>query len=103
MAKVFKEDYSFFPKTWILQGDANDLKQQFNKKKTKTFIIKPVNMCQGKGIYLVRDYIDIDLRPGEQLVAQRYMAKPYLIDNLKFDMRVYGLIYGVDPLRVFVF
>lgn len=43
MAKVFKEDYSFFPKTWILPGDANDLKQQFNKKKLKTFIIKPVN------------------------------------------------------------
>lgn len=69
----------------------------------KTFIIKPVNLCQGKGIYLVRDYSDIDCRPGEQLVAQRYMAKPYLIDNLKFDLRVYGLIYGVEPLRVFVF
>lgn len=43
------------------------------------------------------------MKPGEQLVAQRYMSKPFLIDNLKFDLRVYGLIYGVDPLRVFVF
>jgi len=31
------------------------------------------------------------------------MAKPYLIDNLKFDLRVYALIYGTDPLRVFVY
>jgi tubulin polyglutamylase TTLL6/13 len=31
------------------------------------------------------------------------MAKPYLIDGLKFDLRIYALIYGVDPLRVFVF
>ena len=31
------------------------------------------------------------------------MHKPYLIDGLKFDLRVYALIYGVDPLRVFVF
>ena len=31
------------------------------------------------------------------------MHKPYLIDGLKFDMRIYCLVYGVDPLRVFVF
>ena len=31
------------------------------------------------------------------------MHKPYLIDGLKFDMRIYVLVYGCDPLRVFVF
>jgi tubulin polyglutamylase TTLL6/13 len=31
------------------------------------------------------------------------MHKPYLIDNLKFDLRIYVLIYGIDPLRIFVF
>jgi tubulin polyglutamylase TTLL6/13 len=60
-------------------------------------------MCQGRGIYLTRRYEDIKIAPGEQLVAQRYMTKPYLIDGLKFDLRVYALIYGIEPLRVFVF
>ena len=60
-------------------------------------------MCQGKGIYLTRRFEDIDLKSGDQFVAQRYMAKPYLIDDLKFDLRVYVLIYGVEPLRIFVF
>lgn len=31
------------------------------------------------------------------------MHKPYLIDNLKFDMRIYVLISGIDPLRIFVY
>ena len=31
------------------------------------------------------------------------MHKPYLIDNLKLDMGIYVLLYGVDPLRLFVF
>ena len=103
MQKAFKDEFNFFPKTWVLPSDQNDFKAQFNKKKAKTFIVKPVNMCQGKGIYLTRRFEDIDLKSGEQFVAQRYMHKPLLIDDLKFDLRIYVLVYGVDPLRIFMF
>lgn len=65
--------------------------------------MKPVASCQGRGIFLTRDFESIDLKAGEQYVVQRYMHRPYLIDGLKFDMRIYCLVYGVDPLRVFVF
>jgi len=65
--------------------------------------VKPAANCQGKGIFLTRDFESLDLKSGEQFVVQRYMHKPYLIDNLKFDLRIYVLVYGVDPLRVFVF
>ena len=65
VAKVYPKEFNFFPKTWVLPSDQNDFKNQFNKKKAKTFIIKPVNMCQGKGIYLTRRFEDVDLKSGE--------------------------------------
>jgi len=63
--------------------------------------VKPEASCQGRGIYLTRN-ID-KLKHNEKYVVQRYLHKPYLIDGLKFDLRIYVLITGVDPLRIFVF
>jgi len=103
MQKQFNEIYEFFPKTWILPADSSDLKNQFSPNKSKTFIVKPVANCQGRGIYLTREYEKINQKNGEQYVVQRYMHKPFLIDGLKFDMRIYVLVYGVDPLRIFVY
>jgi hypothetical protein len=41
MQMVLPDEYDFFPKTWILPGDNQDFKKQFNNKRAKTFIIKP--------------------------------------------------------------
>ena len=34
---------------------------------------------------------------------QEYIHKPFLIDNLKFDFRIYVIITGVNPLRIFIY
>lgn len=56
MQKYFAQDFQFFPATWVLPGDMKAFRDQFNERKAKTFIIKPENSCQGKGIFLTRNY-----------------------------------------------
>lgn len=38
----------------------------------------------------------------EGCVVQRYLHRPYLVDDLKFDLRIYALLYGVNPLRIYL-
>lgn len=100
MQKRFPEFYNYFPKTYLLPSDGNEFSSQF-KGKLKTFIIKPEGSAQGRGIYLIQsaDQVPTD----EHLIAQKYLTKPYLLDGLKFDLRVYVLVAGCVPLRIYVY
>lgn len=40
---------------------------------------------------------------NEKLVVQEYMKNPYLIDKLKFDVRLYVLITSCEPLKIFLY
>mmetsp|Transcript_4094 Transcript_4094/g.7351 ORF Transcript_4094/g.7351 Transcript_4094/m.7351 type:complete len:1093 (-) Transcript_4094:100-3378(-) len=102
MKKRFPEEYKFFPDTWILPTDLNEFKLQFNGKKNKTFIAKPSDGYQGKGIFLTRDFETIPVDYNSTLVVQRYIHKPFLLDGHKFDLRLYVLVTGCDPLRIFM-
>ncbi len=69
---------------------------------SEIFILKPDGKCQGKGIYLITRFEDIIVKE-EGYVAQTYIHQPFLIDQLKWDLRLYVLLAGTNPLRLFVY
>ena len=38
----------------------------------------------------------------EPIVVQEYLNNPFLLDGLKFDMRIYVLVLQSEPLKVFL-
>ena len=99
--KQFPKEYAIFPKTWCLPADFGDFQTFCRTKKNKTFILKPDSGSQGRGIFLTKNPKDV--KPGEDLICQQYITKPFLIDGFKFDLRIYVLVTSCDPLRIFVF
>jgi tubulin polyglutamylase TTLL6/13 len=109
MRKLFPEDYDFMPRSWVLPNDLANFRKEFNPAtglSRHAFIVKPDGGCQGRGIFLTRDLADIDEATAARdatFVAQRYIARPLLLNRKKFDLRLYVLVTSVAPLRVFLF
>ncbi|KAF5927294.1 tubulin polyglutamylase TTLL13 [Diceros bicornis minor] len=101
MQKLYPTEYNIFPHTWCLPADYGDFQSYGRKQKTRTYICKPDSGCQGRGIFITRNPREI--KPGEHMICQQYISKPFLIDGFKFDMRIYVLITSCDPLRIFMY
>lgn len=63
-------------------------------------ICKPDHESQGRGIFLTNDVDSINLT--EPSVVQEYLNTPFLLDGLKFDMRIYVLVLSCDPMKIFL-
>jgi hypothetical protein len=34
--------------------------------------------------------------------VQQYIDRPHLVEDLKYDLRIYVFLYGVSPLRIYL-
>jgi len=103
LKKTMPNEYNFHPISYILPGQFSELKSfmlSISEKSQRTFIIKPDRGSLGKGIILAQDPSDLE-KYTDVAIAQQYIT-PYLVDNLKFDLRIYVLVTSIDPLRIYI-
>jgi hypothetical protein len=91
----------YFPRTFIIPLSTKDFLEYF-KANPKMFLYKPNMGSLGLGIKIIRGHSDLTRIPQALGVVQEVIPS-YLINNTKFDFRVYALVASVCPLRIYVY
>ena len=108
--RLFPKLYNFVPDTYILPADSEIFENIYKKYKKSLWIVKPVNMSRGRGVHLLKDESELkelikksyDENAIPDLIS-RYLDKPHLINNKKYDLRIYVLVASFTPLRFYMY
>jgi len=99
--EFYPDEFDFYPKTFLLPEELDQFKEFKSKHPDRLFIAKPTSGSQGDGIILVKKLSDLSLYSNE-MVVQEYVDKPLLLEDKKFDLRLYILISNVKPVIAFL-
>jgi hypothetical protein len=97
MKSLFVKDFKFMPLTYIFPEDKNKFHKNYDKE--KMYIIKPVASSRGRGIRLLSRLKNIP----ERCLISEYISNPLVINNKKFDLRLYVVITSYNPLKIYLY
>nr|XP_031309948.1 tubulin polyglutamylase TTLL5 isoform X8 [Camelus dromedarius] len=92
--------FHILPQTFLLPAEYAEFCNSYSKDRGP-WIVKPVASSRGRGVYLINNPNQISLE--ENILVSRYINNPLLIDDFKFDVRLYVLVTSYDPLVIYLY
>ncbi|XP_065608058.1 tubulin polyglutamylase TTLL5 [Cyrtonyx montezumae] len=92
--------FHILPQTFILPAEYQEFCSTYSKDRGP-WIVKPVASSRGRGVYLINNPNQIVLE--DNILVSRYISNPLLIDDFKFDVRLYVLVTSYDPLVIYLY
>ncbi|KAM7158025.1 tubulin polyglutamylase TTLL5 isoform 11-T12 [Molossus nigricans] len=92
--------FHILPQTFLLPAEYAEFCNCYSKDRGP-WIVKPVASSRGRGVYLINNPNQISLE--ENILVSRYISNPLLIDDFKFDVRLYVLVTSYDPLVIYLY
>jgi len=102
MKSYFPENYTYMPITYIYPKDKELIEKKFKNytfSLNNLWIVKPPNLFSGEGIHIFKSLKE---EKAKQFLISRYLKNPHLINGKKYDLRMYVLVTGLKPLRIYL-
>ena len=102
MNRKFPKDFDYLPDTFSYPEEKRAIEKRFEDyypNEYDLWLIKPRKGSLGKGIYFFQN---LTSTPDIYLLS-KYISNPHLINNYKYDFRVYILITGLSPLKLYIY
>lgn len=103
MKKLFFIDFDYIPETYCYPKEKYLIEKKFNDYKlniSDLWILKPSNWYGGNGISFLITIKNITMK---EFVLSKYIQNLSLINGKKYDLRLYVLISGLKPLRIYLY
>ncbi|EAY15686.1 Tubulin-tyrosine ligase family protein [Trichomonas vaginalis G3] len=100
MSRKLPDIYNFFPKSYVLPQEYSQFLTD-RKDSNKKYIYKPDNGSLGCGIVILKP--DTKFNYQNTAAVMQEFVESALINNTKFDLRIYALVASIRPLRVYVY